>query len=129
MSRGPRTGCRSLQRSIAQSARGCAEFRRQEIQEITAGIREMPRYSTRMMETRYYQIKAEILELVDEFLTGDEFTKERLRSEADFFPISRTNEDTGNFRAMMIRKKGELFLVEDTHGGERGVFALLQPSM
>jgi hypothetical protein len=27
----------------------------------------------------------------------------------------------------MIRRKGELFLVEDTPGGEQEVFALLQP--
>jgi len=82
-----------------------------------------------MMETRYYQIKAEILALVDEFLEGDEFTKERLGHEADFFPIYRPGDNAANIRAMMIRKRGELFLVEDTLGGERGVFALLQPSM
>jgi hypothetical protein len=81
-----------------------------------------------MMETRYYQIKAEILTLADEFLEGDEFTKDRLRHLADFFPIYRS-ENTTNIRAMVIRKRGELFLVEDTMGGERGVFALLQPSM
>jgi|GEM_PF-6857670 len=82
-----------------------------------------------MMETRYYQIKAEILALVQEFLEGDEFTRERLRSKADFFPISKPDGDDGRFRAMIVRKQGELFLVEDTLGGERGVFALLQPSM
>ncbi|MEO5712421.1 MAG: hypothetical protein ABIT37_02955 [Luteolibacter sp.] len=82
-----------------------------------------------MMETRYYQIKAEILALVEEFLEGNEFTRERLRNEADFFPISKADGESGDFRAMMIRKRGELYLVEDTLGGERGVFALLQPSM
>ncbi|MEO7101195.1 MAG: hypothetical protein ABI162_17720 [Luteolibacter sp.] len=82
-----------------------------------------------MMETRYYQIKAEILGLAKAFFDGDEPTKESLRAEADFFPISRTHENPEDFRAMMIRRSGELFLVEDTRGGERGVFALLQPTM
>ncbi len=94
----------------------------EEFQKITG-------YFSSMMETRYYQIKAEILALAEEFLVGDEFTKERLRSKADFFPISKTDGDDGRFRALMIRKSGELFLVEDTRGGELGVFALLQPSM
>ncbi len=82
-----------------------------------------------MMETRYYQIKTEILTLADEFLEGDEFTRERLRLEADFFPIYRPDDMAPKLRAMLIRKRGELFLIEDTVGGERGVFALLQPSM
>ena len=80
-----------------------------------------------MLETQYYQIKGEILELATTFLSGDESTRERLREKADFFPISRIRENPEDFQVIMIRRKGELFLVEDTPGGERGVFALLQP--
>jgi hypothetical protein len=80
-----------------------------------------------MMETRYYQVKVKIQALVTAFLEGDESVKESLRSEADFFPISLGSEGSRN--AMMVRRKGEIFLIEDTVGGEKAVFALLQPLM
>lgn len=80
-----------------------------------------------MMETRYYQVKVKIQALATAFLEGDEAVKEGLRGEADFFPISQAGE--GSSYAMMVRRKGEMFLIEDTPGGEKGVFALLQPLM
>ena len=80
-----------------------------------------------MLETQYYQIKTEILQLASAFLSGDEAARERLSQRADFFPISRNRETPGHLQAIMIRRKGELFLVEDTPGGEQEVFALLQP--
>jgi hypothetical protein len=80
-----------------------------------------------MMETRYYQVKVKIQALATAFLEGDEAVRESLRSEADFFPISQSSE--GSSHAMMVRRKGEMFLIEDTPGGEKGVFALLQPLM
>jgi len=82
-----------------------------------------------MLETRYYQMKAKILELATAFMDGDEDTRNRLRAEADFFPISKSEIRPDDFQSLMIRKKGELFLVEDTKGGEKGVFALLHPMM
>lgn len=80
-----------------------------------------------MMETRYYQVKVKIQALATAFLEGDEAVRESLRSEADFFPISQASD--GSSQAMMVRRKGEMFLIEDTPGGEKGVFALLQPLM
>ena len=82
-----------------------------------------------MMETKYYQMKAKILELAAAYLQGDEDTRAALRYVADFFAISRGDDGPQDFQSMMIRRKGELFLVEDTRGGEKGVFSLLQPSM
>lgn len=82
-----------------------------------------------MLETQYYLIKARILEMASQFLNGDEAAREELRKEADFFPISRGASKPDDFAVMMIRRKGELFLVEDTPGGERGVFAVLQPHL
>lgn len=82
-----------------------------------------------MLETQYYQIKAEILELASMFLNGDDATRDRLRQQADFFPISRGTPKPEDFQVIMIRRKGELFLVEDTPGGERGVFSLLKPHL
>ena len=81
------------------------------------------------METRYYQVKVQILALATAFLEGDEAAREDLRSKADFYPITKAQDATAGFHSMMIRLKGELFLVEDTRGGEQGVFALLQPLM
>lgn len=82
-----------------------------------------------MLETQYYQIKAEILELASMFQNGDDATREQLRQQADFFPISRSSLKPEDFQVIMIRRKGELFLVEDTPGGERGVFSLLSPQI
>jgi hypothetical protein len=82
-----------------------------------------------MMETKYYQVKVQILALVAAFLEGDEAAREDLKKKADFFPISARQDSPEGFQSMMVRVKGELFLVEDTKGGEHGVFALLQPLM
>ncbi len=82
-----------------------------------------------MMETRYYQMKAKILELATAFMDGDEDTRDCLRAEADFFPISKSDIRPDDLQTLVIRRNGELFLVEDTMGGEKGVFALLQPMM
>lgn len=82
-----------------------------------------------MLETQYYQIKAEILELASMFQNSDDATREQLRQQADFFPMFRDNVIPEDFQVMMIRRKGELFLVEDTPGGERGVFSLLTPQI
>lgn len=82
-----------------------------------------------MLETRYYQIKSQILELATAFMQGDEETRDQLRAEADFFPISKSENNPDDSHSLMIRRKGELFLVEDTKGGEKGVFALLHPMM
>lgn len=60
---------------------------------------------------------------------GDEATRACLRNKADFFPISRTDPEAHEFRSMIIRLQGEIFLVEDTRGGETGVFSLLLPMM
>ena len=80
-----------------------------------------------MLETRYYKIKAEILELASAYLQGNEVVKRTLRCQADFFPLVGVEGDSEGSRAMIIRIKGEVFLVENTPGGEQGVFALLQP--
>ena len=82
-----------------------------------------------MLETQYYQIKGEILELASRFQNGDEEAQDQLRKQADFFPISRSSSDPEGFQIMLVRRKGELFLVEDTPGGERGVFSLLTPQI
>ena len=82
-----------------------------------------------MLETQYYQIKGEILELASRFQNGDEEAQDQLRKQADFFPISRSPSNPVGFQIMLVRRRGELFLVEDTPGGERGVFSLLSPQI
>ncbi len=81
------------------------------------------------MKTAYYETKAKILALATGYLEGDEETRVHLRQKADFFPIERGGKNSSRRRAMMIRVAGEVFLVEDTVGGEMGVFALLLPFM
>ena len=81
------------------------------------------------MKTAYYETKTKIMTLATGYLDGDEPTRALLRQKADFFPIERGEDDLSGRRAMMIRVGGEVFLVEDTVGGEMGVFALLLPFM
>lgn len=63
------------------------------------------------------------------FYDGDDATRDCLRHKADFFPLSRSDQASYGLRSMMIRLEGEIFLVEDTSGGETGVFSLLLPVM
>lgn len=79
------------------------------------------------MKTTYYEVKAKIIALATAYYEGDEATREVLRKKADFFPISKAGEK--QVRSMVIRVRGEIFLVEDTLGGETGVFSLLLPIM
>ncbi len=81
------------------------------------------------MKSVYYEIKARIIELSTAYYEGDEATRACLRAKADFFPLSHTDEDARVLRSMVIRLRGEMFLVEDTRGGETGVFSLLLPLM
>ena len=81
------------------------------------------------MKTAYYETKAKIVALATGYYEGDEATRNSLRRMADFFPISRPDEDPSGLRSMIIRVGGEIFLVEDTRGGETGVFSLLLPVM
>lgn len=80
-----------------------------------------------MIDLKYYELKASILALANSFFEADEETRAKMRKAADFFPISKDEGSAGKFHSMMIRVGGELFLVENTEGGEKGVFALLYP--
>lgn len=64
--------------------------------------------------------------LANDFIQGDDDAKAKLRKTADFFPISRGD---GGCDSIMVRVGGNLFLVENTRGGEKGLFALLVPLM
>ncbi len=81
------------------------------------------------MKTAYYEKKAQIMTLATSFYEGDEATRDCLRHKADFFPLSRSDETPYGLRSMIVRLNGEIFLVEDTSGGETGVFSLLLPAM
>ena len=81
------------------------------------------------MKTAYYETKAKIVALATGYYEGDDATRNNLRKEADFFPISRPDHDPTGPRSLVIRVGGEIFLVEDTRGGETGVFSLLLPVM
>jgi hypothetical protein len=81
------------------------------------------------MKTAYYETKTKIMTLATGYLEGNEETRALLRLKADFFPLARDEGDFSGRRAMMVRVGGEIFLVEDTVGGETGVFALLLPFM
>ncbi|MEO5915842.1 MAG: hypothetical protein ABIS50_16520 [Luteolibacter sp.] len=81
------------------------------------------------MKTTYYETKAKIVALATGYYEGDEDTRASLRKRADFFPVSRADDDCSALRSMVIRIHGEIFLVEDTRGGETGVFSLLLPVM
>lgn len=79
------------------------------------------------MEAGYYYVKAQILALATAYHEGDEATRSCLRRKADFFPISRERSSTPGLKSMIVRLRGEIFLVEDTVGGETAVFSLLLP--
>jgi hypothetical protein len=81
------------------------------------------------MQNTYYEVKSRVIALATAYYEGDEATRACLRLKADFFPRSVNDEDPGSLRSMVIRLRGELFLVEDTRGGETGVFSLLLPLM
>lgn len=81
------------------------------------------------MNTSYYETKVKILVLATGYFEGDDDTRQRLSESADFFPLVRNPESPGKFRSIVIRVGGEMFLVEDTPGGEKGVFSLLMPMM
>ncbi|RYD17666.1 MAG: hypothetical protein EOP88_25370 [Verrucomicrobiaceae bacterium] len=88
-----------------------------------------PRYGRCVKPVSYYETKARIVALATAFHEGDEAARSSLRSKADFFPISRTDGVEREVRSIVIRLRGEIFLVEDTKGGETGVFSLLLPVM
>jgi hypothetical protein len=79
------------------------------------------------MKSAYYEVKSKIIALSTAYHEGDEATRTCLRSKADFFPLSHSDNDSRVLRSMVIRLRGEMFLVEDTRGGEMGVFSLLLP--
>ena len=81
------------------------------------------------MKAAYYETKAKIVALATGYYEGDDATRHNLLKLADFFPIARPEEDPSGLRSMIIRVGGEIFLVEDTRGGETGVFSLLLPVM
>jgi hypothetical protein len=79
-----------------------------------------------MEKALYLKLRARVLGMANDFIQGDEETKNALRKKADFFPMSRGD---GKCESIMVRVGGNLFLVENTRGGEMGVFALLVPLM
>ncbi len=81
------------------------------------------------MQPAFYDNKARIMALAIAYHEGDETTRISLRNKADFFPLSRKEGDPAHLRSLIIRLQGEIFLVEDTRGGETGVFSLLLPIM
>ncbi len=81
------------------------------------------------MKSAYYEVKSRIIALSTAYHEGDEATRASLRHKADFFPRSHNDDDSRVLRSMVIRLRGEIFLVEDTRGGETGVFSLLLPLM
>lgn len=80
-----------------------------------------------MLEAHFNEVKSKVVALAAAFFAGDDATREVMRKRADFFPIDRSPDDAGPLRSVMIRIRGELFLVEDTAGGEKGVFSVLFP--
>ena len=81
------------------------------------------------MKPAYFETKARIVALATAYHEGDEATRESMRKKVDFFPVSKSDDDHTGLRSMIIRVRGEIFLVEDTKGGETGVFSLLLPIM
>lgn len=81
------------------------------------------------MQSTYFEVKSKIVALAAAYYEGDEETRAILRRKADFFPRSQGEDDPEALRSMVIRVRGEIFLVEDTRGGETGVFSLLLPLM
>ena len=81
------------------------------------------------MKSAYFETKAKIVALAASYYDGDEAARESLYKVAHFFPMARPDGDPSGLRSMVIRMGGEIFLVEDTRGGETGVFSLLLPVM
>ncbi len=81
------------------------------------------------METSHHQTRMKLLALAECYHRADEETRNKLRQKADFFPISRGGDDARTPRCLVMRVNGQLFLVEDTPGGEDGVLAMLLPLM
>jgi hypothetical protein len=77
-----------------------------------------------MEKALYLKVRARVLGMANDFIQGDDDAKAALRKTADFFPVSRDGEGCDS---IMIRIGGNLFLIENTRGGEMGVFALLVP--
>lgn len=77
-----------------------------------------------MQKAVYLKVRARVLGMANDFIQGDDDAKSALRKTADFFPISRDGDD---YSSIVVRIGGNLFLVENTPGGEKGVFALLVP--
>lgn len=82
-----------------------------------------------MAEMTHYETRLKLLALAETWYMADEETRAKLRTKADFFPISRTEGSEHPQRSLVIRVSGQFFLIEDTCGGEKGVFALLLPLM
>lgn len=83
----------------------------------------------KLMKSAYYDTKIRILALATAYYEGDDATRDQLRRKVDFFPISKSDDNHSGSRSLIIRVRGEIFLVEDTRGGETGVFSLLLPIM
>jgi hypothetical protein len=79
-----------------------------------------------MEKALYLKVRSRVMGMANDFVLGDEAAKAELRKSADFFPISSSADGC---QSIMIRVGGNLFLVENTQGGEKGVFALLVPLM
>lgn len=82
-----------------------------------------------MAEITHYETRLKLLALAETWHLADEETRAKLREKADFFAISRSEGEEHPLRSLVIRVSGQLFLIEDTCGGEKGVFALLLPLM
>lgn len=82
-----------------------------------------------MAEITHYETRMKLLALAETYHLADEGTRVKLREKADFFPISRNQGEEHPLRSLVVRISGQLFLIEDTRGGEKGVFALLLPVM
>lgn len=82
-----------------------------------------------MAEITHYETRLKLLALAETWHLADEETRAKLREKADFFPICRNQGGEHLRRSLVIRVSGQLFLIEDTCGGEQGVFAMLLPLM
>lgn len=79
------------------------------------------------MTKRFEDTKSRISALAVSYLEGNEELRSLLRYEADFFPISRDEDDPLDFQSIVIRMDQELYLVEETRGQDKTVFSRLLP--
>ena len=79
------------------------------------------------MTKRFEDIKNKISALAQSYLEGNEDLRALLRYEADFFPISRDQDDPLDCRSIVVRMDHELFLVEETRGKDTPLFLRLLP--